>query len=34
MLHEKLAELRTKYGDSDENDQKFINLYNEALKKQ
>ncbi len=34
MLHGKLAELRTKYGDSEENDQKFINLYNEALKKQ
>jgi len=33
MLHEKLAELRTKYGDSDENDQKYIQLYNEALKK-
>ena len=33
MLHEKLAELRTKYGDSDENDQKYIQLFNEALKK-
>ena len=32
-LHEKLAELRTKYGDSDENDQKYIQLFNEALKK-
>jgi len=33
MLHGKLAELRTKYGDSDENDQKYIQLFNEALKK-
>ena len=33
MLHERLAELRAQYGDSDENDLKFINLYNEALKK-
>ena len=29
-----MTELRAQYGDSDENDQKFINLYNEALKKQ
>jgi len=34
MLHGRLTELRTQYGDSDENDQKFIQLYNEALKKQ
>ena len=34
MLHERLTELRAQYGDSDENDLKFINLYNEALKKQ
>ncbi len=33
MLLERLAELRAQYGDSDENDLKFINLYNEALKK-
>ena len=26
-MHERLAELRTHYGDSDENDQKFLNLY-------
>ncbi len=33
MLHEKLAELRAKYGDSDENDQKFIKFTLDALKK-
>jgi len=27
ILHEKLGELRAKYGDSDENDQKFLKLY-------
>jgi hypothetical protein len=27
MLHERLIELRAKYGDSDENDQKFIKMY-------
>jgi len=34
MLHERLTELRTKYGDSDENDQKFLKLYLEAMEKQ
>ena len=34
MLHERLAELRTKYGDSDENDQKFLKLYLERMEKQ
>jgi len=34
MLHEKLAELRTKYGDSDENDKKFIGLTLDAMEKQ
>jgi hypothetical protein len=33
ILHEKLAELRAKYGDSDENDQKFIQQTLDALKK-
>ncbi|MGE0021818.1 MAG: sulfatase [Draconibacterium sp.] len=33
MLHGRLTELRAQYGDSDANDQKFIQLYNEALKK-
>ena len=27
MMHEKLDEVRTKYGDSDENDQKFLKSY-------
>jgi arylsulfatase A-like enzyme len=27
MMHERLNELRTKYGDSDENDQRFLNDY-------
>lgn len=31
-LHEKLEELRTKYGDSDELNQKFIDEYNEKVK--
>ncbi|GAB1451807.1 sulfatase [Draconibacterium sp.] len=34
MMHEKLTELRAKYGDSDENDQKFINLYLDLQEKQ
>jgi arylsulfatase A-like enzyme len=34
MLHEKLAELRTKYGDSVENDKKFIGLTLDAIEKQ
>lgn len=34
MMHEKLTELRLKYGDSDENDQKFIKLTLEAIEKQ
>lgn len=33
MMHKKLTELRAKYGDSDANDQKFIKLYQEGLKK-
>lgn len=33
MMHKKLADLRNKYGDSDANDQKFIKLYQEGLKK-
>ncbi|WPP51479.1 sulfatase family protein [Catalinimonas niigatensis] len=31
MMHAKLQELRTKYGDSDENDQKFLNAYLEVM---
>ncbi len=34
MMHNKLIELRAKYGDSDENDQKLIDFYLEATKKQ
>jgi hypothetical protein len=34
MLHEKLNELRAKYGDSDENDQKFLKLYLDKQEKQ
>ena len=34
MMHKRLDELRTQYGDSDENDRKFIRLSTEALKKQ
>lgn len=34
MMHERLAEMRTKYGDSDENDQKFLKIYLEELEKQ
>ena len=33
MMHKKLTELRAKYCDSDANDQKFIKLYQEGLKK-
>jgi arylsulfatase A-like enzyme len=34
MMHEKLVELREKYGDSDENDQKYIKMTLEAIEKQ
>jgi arylsulfatase A-like enzyme len=34
MMHERLAELRKQYGDSDENDQKFIRLSREVQQKQ
>jgi arylsulfatase A-like enzyme len=34
MMHERLAELRTKYGDSDENNQKFIQLYLDKIEQQ
>jgi hypothetical protein len=34
MLHERLIELRAKYGDSDENDQKYIKMYLDAMDKQ
>ncbi len=33
MMHQRLADLREKYGDSNANDQKYIDLYNKALKK-
>jgi hypothetical protein len=33
MMHKRLQELRTKYGDSDANDQKFIQMYLDAMKK-
>lgn len=33
MMHKKLTDLRNKYGDSDANDQKYIKLYQEGLKK-
>ena len=33
IMHKKLADLRNKYGDSDANDQKFIKLYQDGLKK-
>ena len=33
-LHEKLAELRSSYGDSDENDQKFLKAYLDHQEKQ
>jgi arylsulfatase A-like enzyme len=34
MMHERLTELRTKYGDSDENDQKFIQMYLDKIEQQ
>jgi len=34
MMHEKLAELRTQYGDSDENNKKWLDLYLKAYKKE
>ncbi|KAF0236012.1 MAG: hypothetical protein FD181_3078 [Prolixibacteraceae bacterium] len=34
MMHERLAELHTKYGDSDENNQKFIQMYLEKMGQQ
>jgi hypothetical protein len=34
MMHERLAELRKQYGDSDANDQKFIRLSSEVQQKQ
>jgi len=34
MLQERLAELRAKYGDSDENDQKFIQMYLDKTEQQ
>ncbi len=33
MLHQKLSELRKKYGDSDELNQKYLNSFLEAMKK-
>jgi arylsulfatase A-like enzyme len=33
MMHQRLSELRAKYGDSDANDQKFINMYLDGIKK-
>jgi predicted GTPase len=33
MMHQKLKELRTGYGDSDENDQKFLDAYLEVMEK-
>lgn len=33
MMHEKLAELRKKYGDSDEKDQKFLNEYLDVIER-
>ncbi len=32
-MHQRLAELREKYGDSDKNDQRYLNAYLEAVKK-
>lgn len=32
-MHDKLEQTRTKYGDSDENNERFLNLYLEATKK-
>jgi len=31
MLHERLTELREKYGDSDENDQRYLKEYMENV---
>jgi len=33
MMHERLTEMRKKYGDSNENDQRFLKDYLEAMKK-
>ena len=33
MMHKRLTEIRAKYGDSDANDQNFINIYLNGLKK-
>jgi arylsulfatase A-like enzyme len=33
MMHLRLTELRSKYGDSDENDQRYLNYYQVAIKK-
>jgi predicted ATP-dependent protease len=33
-MHERLVEMRTKYGDSDENNQKFLKIYLDELEKQ
>jgi hypothetical protein len=33
MMHGRLTELRTKYGDSDENDQKFLKIYLDVMEK-
>lgn len=33
MMHDKLKELRAYYGDSDENDQKYLNAYLEVVEK-
>jgi arylsulfatase A-like enzyme len=34
MMHERLTELRAKYGDSDENNQKFIQMYLDKMEEQ
>ena len=34
MMHQRLAELRTQYGDSDENNQKFLKIYLDEQEKQ
>jgi arylsulfatase A-like enzyme len=33
MMHKRLTELRAKYGDSDANDQKYISMYLDGIKK-
>jgi arylsulfatase A-like enzyme len=33
MMHDRLTALRQKYGDSDENDQRFLKEYLEAIKR-